>query len=196
MATAIPISGHRETLLQLLRVWIKAAIVTPPAPSVADQIVQVLDADGARPIGSPYMSVKILMLGAVIGTDERVSGVDSGGDPVVSVRGLRRSTFTVYAFGGLAHDWIEEVKLSKQRDSIRELLNTAGLAINLLGSGMQDRNEVVGTRWESRAAQDFEVTYTYLGIEEPAVELTTYEHSGTYESDVSADLVTSTTITV
>lgn len=176
--------SSREELIQGIRAWLQAAQATP----LTDAQVIKADTSNVRP-PIPYLTVRILAFDIVVGTDERRSGVDGGGIPTVSVRGQRRATVTVRAFGDLATDWLAEAKASLYRDAPAQILKDAGLAVNLLGSGQANIAAVLADETELRSTQDLDVAYTYESAEDTGIELTTFEMELTLESDVSPDLV-------
>lgn len=167
----------REDLLQGVREWLKAGSAAVP---LTDAQVYVAESDGPR-VEIPYLSVRMTVYDITVGTDENRSGLDGLLDPVVSVRGQRRATVTVQAFGDQATDWLSEAKVSLHRPAIQLLLKSAGLAVSTLGSGQSNIVAVLADQSELRATQDFDLAYTYDSIEETGTALDTFELDQTFE---------------
>lgn len=160
----------REAVLQACREWLKAGAVAPTATPLTDAQVIPADDKGPRP-PLPYLTVKVTTPGTVVGAvDEQLRAVDGGsGDPTVAVRGARRATVSVNAFGDLAAEWVSEATLALQRPSILAALTVAGITVDAFG-GPVDLATVLDTEIEARVLREFEVLYSLTSDPEDVIE--------------------------
>jgi len=183
----------REDIIQGVRSWIKASSDLTP---LSDAQVIKSEQDGPRP-QIPYLTVGLTTFDIVVGSDDIRSGLDGSGIPTVSVRGQRRATATVQAFGDLATEWLTEAKSSIWKESAKAILKDAGLSVSILGSGQSNIAAVIADQTELRSTQDFDIAYTYNSNESTSVQLDVFDLGLTLESESPpGDFVINTSIQV
>ena len=155
----------RADLIQAVRTWLQTN------DSLTDLQVIKADAKEARP-PIPYLTVRLLTYDIKVGDDERRTGLD-GADPVASVRGQRRGTVTVQAFGDTATEWLSDAKLALRLESIRAILFASGIAVNVI-EGQGNIAAVIADQTELRASEDFDLAYTIVSANETETELLTF----------------------
>lgn len=167
----------KSDIEQGVRDWLKAAGNPPTggalgAPLTDNQVI-LADKPGPRPT-SAYLSVKVTVPAAVIGMqDERIDTLD-GGTPQVSIRGARRATVSVNAFGETAIEWLAMAVLGLPLPPIMAIVDAAGLTIDTFGDPI-DLSLVLDTAFEARVLHEFEVQYRLDGAPVDAVEALTAE---------------------
>lgn len=177
----------REDILQGIRTWLKTS------ESLTDAQVIPADDDGPRP-ALPYLTVKVLTADAEIGRDEDVRSTDGSGDPTLVVRGERRATVSVQAFGTTAEGWLSTALLKRRLPSIQEVLLGVGLTIEPMGP-IRDLSRLVDTAIEPRFGVDLEVTY--LLTSDTVAETEALSVVGTYTFDGEpSDLTVSSTVSL
>ena len=174
----------REDLIQVVRTWLQGS----QAVTLTD--AQVIKADGkeARP-PLPYLTVRLISYDVKVGDDERRTGLSGGGDPVASVRGQRRASVTVQAFGDLATEWVTEATAALRRESIREILIASGVAIQPL-TGQTNIAAVLADQTELRSSDDFDRAYSYESSEETETELSELVFSNTLDDRTQVSTIT------
>lgn len=174
----------RGDLLQAVRAWLKAAQATP----LTDAQVILADENEARP-PLPYLAVRLIAYDIKVGDDERRTGLDGGGLPVASIRGQRRATCTVQAFGDTATDWVTEAVISLRQESIRAILFASGVAVTPL-NGQSNITAVLADQSELRATQDFDLAYTYESTESGEIELATVVFTNEFDDRTQITTIT------
>ncbi len=180
----------REDITQGVRDWLKRAAVDD-ATDLTDAQVIVVDEDAPRP-PPPYLTVRVITPGTVVGHDERLHGV-SGGVPIREVAGVRRATVSVQGFGAATADWLEEAVIGLQRVSVLAITRAAGISVELLGD-TSDLSTLLDSGIEPRFARDFAVLYGVRGGEEALTEMLTAEIAMTFEGEPSDPDPLTTTI--
>lgn len=177
----------REDILQGVRTWLKAS------EGLTNAQVIVADAKMQRP-PLPYITVKVLTADAEVGHDEDIRALDGGGLPTIKVRGERRATVSVQAFGSTAEGWLSSALLKRRLPSVQETLLSVGLTIEPLGP-IRDISRLVDTSIEARFSLDLEVTYR---LESDAVsETEALSVVGTYTFDGEpSDLTVTSTVSL
>ena len=143
----------RENLLQGVRAFVKAAT------SLVDGKVILEGTQGPRP-AMPYVSVLGITQGIAVGTDERVYDLGgAGGAQRERIRGDRRATVQIMAFGTEASDYIEAIRMATENPTHRAVCNPYGISIARVLTPV-GRLAVLGTTFQERVSVDLEVAYT------------------------------------
>ena len=159
----------RESVIQGVRLFLKGAT------GLADAKVLVAgDDDSLRP-AMPYLTVEAFLPGRQIGTDERcydLGGV--GGTQRMWVRGHRRATVSVTAYGRAGADLLEDVRLATEDPTKRALTTTVNYAVSICRV-LNPRGALFlrDTAHEAQATLDLEVAYR---LETAPAAATTADH--------------------
>ncbi len=177
--------SHRTSIQERIIAWLKVAGHATP---LTDQQVIKWNPSAPRP-ALPYLLVRISLSDLVVGHDEPVLS-DGGADVAhIHVRGERRGTASVQAFGETAVGWLERAELLRHDpEVIRTTLSDpeTGLGITLANlGGLQDLTGILDTSAESRALREYTVLYGVTSSDEPQdhPEAATVQVDATLESD-------------
>lgn len=179
----------REDILQGVRSWLMLA-----ATLTDDQVIVANDG-GPRP-ELPYLTVLVLVADIQVGEDEVIRGL-SGATPTVKVRGTRRATVSVQAFGAAAEEWLVLARLGLRLPTVQADLLSSGLSIEPQGAP-RDISRVLDTGIESRFTWDLDVLYGVESDTETETAAGTVAMTTIFE-DVSPDpdpLTVTTTISL
>lgn len=177
----------REDILQGIRTWLKTS------ESLTDVQVVPADDDGPRP-SLPYLTVKVLTADAEFGRDEDIRGLDGDSLPTLYVRGERRATVSVQAFGTAAEAWLSNALLKRRLPSIQAALIGVGLTVEPMGP-IRDISRLLDTSIEPRFVLDLEVTYVLASDTVSETEALTVEGTYTFDGEPS-DLTTTSTVSL
>jgi len=150
----------RETILQQVRSFVKQIL------TLTDAQIIVGNEQGSRP-PLPYMAVFINSIDIQEGQDQELRYIDEDDNPAVQIRGSRRATVNIQAFGADAEEWLTALCLSLQSPVTRAISDELDLSMVRLGSTM-DLSSLLDTSIQKRFSQDFEVYY-YLNSEGEAL---------------------------
>lgn len=182
--------AERDDLIRAALDWFKAGAVPVGAAALTDQQVIRADQPGPRP-ALPYATVKFTALDVQRGEDDEVPGVDGGGAPTVDVRGERSGTLSIQGFGEVTAEWLRLAGLRLRHDSIRQLLDAAGVTIDPVG-GVTDISALVDTSNEPRFLREFAVIYGSTSGAEASPEATTTTTNYTQDGQPGSLAVTIT----
>lgn len=141
----------RETILQQVRSFAKQIL------TLTDAQIIVGNEQGSRP-PLPYIAVFINSIDIPEGQDQELRYIDEDDNPAVQIRGSRRATVNIQAFGADAEEWLTALCLSLQSPVTRAILDELDLSIVRLGS-IIDLSSLLDTSIQKRFSQDFEVYY-------------------------------------
>jgi hypothetical protein len=168
MATA------KETILQAVRAWIKS--VTGFAD---DKVIPHGDSGGGSRPAMPYLTVQVLGPGAGVGRGEALhSVIPSTGQLQEMLRGHRRCTAQVTAYGTDAAEYLEQLKLSLCSTTAQAAIAAAVVGAEVgIANVLSERPGVRlrDTGYEDAGSVDFEVTYR---IETTPEDIVAAEHIG------------------
>ncbi len=173
-----------------LRNWIVATAAAGGIPA-PDSSVIFADENGPRP-PLPYLVLDIQVFDERIGTDSQRSNALGQ----VEVRGLRRGSVSVLAYGEGSVPWLERATTLLTSPAARAILDTAGLEVKSAG-GLVDLTQVVDIEEEGRHQRDFDLLYVReprTGEAEQGTILTEVQHTDTWDSNQPTDLVVNSTI--
>jgi hypothetical protein len=90
---------------------------------------------------------------------DEIDGVEAWAETAAAewVRGYRRATVSIQAFGDQAASWVEDAILALSTDAIQLELETLGVTIEAEGS--TDLSGLVDTSIEARVVRELDVTY-------------------------------------
>ncbi len=162
----------REVILQAVRDWYKTAL-TPTVDD--DQIIPANLPVGDRP-ALPYLTVQVTTADIGVGTDAKVFEIDGGsGNPTFRALGQRAGSVSVQGFGEDTSGWIEVATLRLERESVKAILEAAGLTVLTIG-GTTDLSALVDTSIEPRFLREYEIGYAVADQEaEELIPVATFE---------------------
>lgn len=154
-----------EDLLQGTREWLKVVV-----PGLTDDQVIPADDKGPRP-ELPYLTVRIAPHDQPRHVrDERLTGTDGGGAPIVSIRGHRQAVAALQGFGVEAAEWLMLASLKLGLPEVQAQLDASGFDVVPLAGGITDISELIDTEIEGRYARDFDLHYVVETDPETQVE--------------------------
>lgn len=161
-----------ESLLQAVRNWVLLAT------SLSALRVIPTDDHGTRP-ELPYITVSLTTFDLELGHDEQVLSVD-GGELVEQIRGDRRASVSLNAYGKRGADLLALCHVSLSQTVIKQHLHDARITLTSAGQ-TQDISSLVDTSIEKRFVKDFYLDYAF---ETAATEIDSLE---TFALDVELD---------
>jgi hypothetical protein len=115
----------RESVLQGVRLFVKAAT------SLADGKVIVAGTKALRP-AMPYLTVDVWLESRSVGSDELLTDLGgAGGSARSKVRGHRRATASISAFGSEAADYLELVRMAAEDPAKRAVTTTSTYSVSI-----------------------------------------------------------------
>lgn len=141
----------RETLIQQVRSFVKQIL------SISDEQIIFGNESTVRP-PLPYMAIFINSIDIQEGQDQELRYIDEDDNPAVQIRGSRRATVNIQAFGEDSEEWLTELCLSLQSPVTRKVLDTLDLSMARFGPTI-DLSGILDTSIQKRFSQDFEVYY-------------------------------------
>ena len=165
-------TATHESLLQAVRSWVLLATSLP-----AGQVIPT-DDHGTRP-PLPYITVTLTTFDLEQGTDEQVLSVDD--DALVeAVRGHRRATISLNAYGKRGADLLALCHASLSQTVVKQHLHDARITLTSAGQ-TQDISSLVDTAIEKRFVKDFYLDYAF------ETDAKTVPHLETFALEVGAD---------
>lgn len=165
-------TATHESLLQAARAWVLLSTSLP-----AGQVIPAGD-PGTRP-PLPYITVALSTFDLEQGHDEQVLSVEAG-KLKEAIRGDRRATLTLNAYGKRGADLLALCHVSLRQRVVQDHLDRARITLTPVGQ-TQDISHLVDTAIEKRFVKDFYLDYAF---ETGAVEIASLE---TFELEVEAD---------
>lgn len=176
-------TATHESLLQAARAWVLLATSLPTG-----QVIPT-DDEGTRP-PLPYITVALSMFDLEQGHDEQVLSVEAG-KLKEAIRGDRRATLTLNAYGKRGADLLALCHVSLRQRVVQDHLDKARITLTPVGQ-TQDISHLVDTAIEKRFVKDFYLDYAFISVAQAVPYLETFELEA--EADDNVEFTNSFTV--